>query len=207
MKKLMKIWQEVEDEMLQRLSLMLVQPKCIVLEGCSAETTKKLSAVYPGAQLVAIQDALSQQKNMIDLMFVNNLRVPQAIETILTEANQVLIRDGLFMFAGFGGQTFQELHQENSVVPVSYDVQTYGNQLLQHGLIDPVLDVECIGLNYPDSKTLNADLALTVETSLQRVTVEIIYAHAFARGKKFSADQDGVVRIPLAQLKKSMDKT
>jgi malonyl-CoA O-methyltransferase len=92
------------------------------------------------------------------LQWVNVL--PQAFG----EMRRVLAPGGLFMFTTFGPDTLKELRAAQagtdgySHISGFTDMHDIGDQLVQAGFADPVIDMETFTLTYPDVKSLMRDL-------------------------------------------------
>jgi len=97
---------------------------------------------------------------------VANLLLPYLHDSsaALGEANRVLRRDGLFLFATLGPsslallrEAWAEIDQQAHVAPFA-DMHNVGDALVRAGLRDPVLDVEELKITYRDTGALMADL-------------------------------------------------
>jgi malonyl-CoA O-methyltransferase len=98
------------------------------------------------------------------------------------------------------------------------DMHDLGDALLHEGFIDPVLDVNYYVTNYCEQNKLRKELEasemleqspsewntmMPAEDGTWDITYEVIYAHAFAPLPP-SADE-GIVKIPLTQLRKTLN--
>ncbi len=120
----------------------------------------------------------------------------------------------------------------HSHVSSFYDMHDVGDALIRARFADPVMDVEHIVVTYENVRTLMKDLkqigsrnatagrahGLTGKRRLQRMmeayeafrregllpaTYEVAYGHAWGGEATGQARQDGVVTVPLSQLKRS----
>jgi malonyl-CoA O-methyltransferase len=168
----------------------------------------------------------------VDLVFSNlMLQWCEPLDTALAEVRRVLTPDGFFAFSTFGRDTLQELRgawaQADGFNHVNHfpELHEAGDAVVRAGLMEPVLDVDRIELEYPDALTLMRDLktlgahnvtsgrsrALTGRARLERMqgayeawrregrlpaTYEIIYGASWgAAGRTAAPVTDGVARI------------
>jgi malonyl-CoA O-methyltransferase len=165
----------------------------------------------------------------IDLVYAN-LLLPWIDDhaAVFAEAARVLRAGGLFTFATLGPDSFRELRaawgdtDTRSHVRHFPDMHNVGDQLVHSGLRDPVLDVETLGLEYRDTKSLFRDIARTATGNSLRhrqpsltgkgdfknmverltkggaalpvaITLELVFGHAWGAGPRESADE---FRVP-----------
>ncbi len=229
------IAQKAAEHMLARLEFMTLQPQVIVDAGCNVGyNTHLLSARYPNAQIIASDASLAmldyaqQQKIAVNWLHTPTAVLPLAarsvdlitanlflpwcsqLDAVLREWRRVLRPDGLLMLTSFGPDTLQEL--PNAAVPILLDMHNIGDELVQAGLADPVLDVEHYTLTYRDSTQLLQELHATSMIApdadvtpisdaqgIFPVTYEVVYGHAWGADVQ-TADEDGVVKIPISQI-------
>jgi malonyl-CoA O-methyltransferase len=157
----------------------------------------------------------------VDLIFANFFLPWQLdVKAILSECVRLLRPDGVLMLSALGIDT---LHEWRSIINVEesarcVDMHDIGDALVQAGFSDPVLDVDHYHVKYQDNTRLMNDLfasmmwfpkekEIILDAALQlplMLTYEVIYAHAFAKEKsnEFAQDGEGIVRIPLAHLRR-----
>jgi malonyl-CoA O-methyltransferase len=176
----------------------------------------------------------------VDLVFSNlMLQWCEPLDAALAEVRRVLKPDGFFAFSTFGRDTLHELRgawaEADGFNHVNHfpEVHEAGNALMRAGLMEPVLDVDRIELEYPDALTLMRDLkaigahnvtagrsrALTGRSRLARMqaayeahrregrlpaTYEIIYGASWgAAGRPAAAVLEGVARIAPGSIRKA----
>lgn len=180
------------DGLLQRLTPMTLQPAVILDLGCAAGAgTRSLSKQYRRAKVIGVDlsarmlqvasaskgwfsrirhvnadaCALPFAAGSIDLV-IANLLLPWLHDPTptLAEANRVLRKDGLFMFATLGPASLAEIRTAWKTVDDAphvspfADMHNIGDALVRAGLRDPVLDVDELTVTYPDSSALFSDL-------------------------------------------------
>ena len=144
---------------------------------------------------------------------------------MINEWLRVLGPDGVLMLSALGVDTLHEWREvlRADDTPKLVDMHDVGDALIQAGFSDPVLDVNHYKVTYADKMRLlqdiraaemwfpaaDLDLNAIEPPALQagnrwQLTYEVIYAHAFApmAGNEFSASSDGLVKIPLAHLRR-----
>lgn len=163
----------------------------------------------------------------VDLIFANFV-LPWCdnIDALLQEWRRILRPEGLLVFAGLGPDTLQAWHSllGDSMLPNLLDMHHYGDALTKARFADPVLDVEYFTLRYRDLKKLFMELqatgmlsqasvsktlgeksmALCSEAGLWSTVYEVIHGHAWGPAATVDqiADEFGVVKIPLAHLRR-----
>lgn len=103
--------------------------------------------------------------NSIDLVF-SNLMLPWVggRQGCFDELRRVMRPDGVLLFTTFGPDTLGELRQswaaanDGSHVHEFDDMHHIGDELVQAGFSDPVMDVETLTVTYPDARSLMRDL-------------------------------------------------
>jgi len=130
---------------------------------------------------------------------------------------------GLLTFSYLGPDTGKELKPidwpeeyllKNLLSP--WDMHDMGDALISEGFSDPVMDMEFINLTYESDTTALADAknlgliqapANDANSSLppklsDRLTLEVVYGHAWAIGKHLARAQDHVAYIDLNQIQR-----
>ncbi len=157
--------------------------------------------------------------NSVDLVFsdllLHDLPDPKHF---LQECWRVLREGGLITFSYLGPDTGKELRAlelpdlklKNLLNP--WDMHDMGDALLGERFSDPVMDMECLTLDYEKPALLLADIsALKLmhstppevaekEVLPQKITLEVVYGHAWALGKHLAKAKDNVAYIDLNQI-------
>ena len=157
--------------------------------------------------------------NSVDLVFSNLLLQDLADpKRFLQECWRVLREGGLITFSYLGPDTGKELRSQdfsglkikNLLSP--WDMHDMGDALLGGRFSDPVMDMEYLTLDYGTYELLLSDasalklmhsdpLVTTQMTDLpQKLTLEVVYGHAWALGKHLAKAQDNVAYIDLNQI-------
>ena len=136
----------------------------------------------------------------------------------LQECWRVLKEGGLISFSYLGPDTGKELRAleagtlklKNLLSP--WDMHDMGDALLGERFSDPVMDMEILGLDYDSDALLLADakalnlLASNDQNGAQctqlpkKLSLEVVYGHAWALGKHLAKPQDHVAYIDLNQI-------
>lgn len=160
----------------------------------------------------------------VDLIVANFFLPWQAeVKAVMAEWVRVLRPEGVLILTALGVDTLHVLRPmlQSEHMPRCVDMHDIGDALIQAGFADPVLDVDychvlyrdamrlrndllTTGMWLPPSAAVNLDLPPPAADGKWQLTYEVIYAHAFGQAVKneFSAAEDGVVRIPLAHLRR-----
>jgi malonyl-CoA O-methyltransferase len=137
----------------------------------------------------------------------------------LQECWRVLKEGGLLTFSYLGPDTAKELSAEGLPQQLSlkklaspWDMHDMGDALLGERFSDPVMDMEFLNLDYvsdavlmTDAKALNLldadgqNSALSIQLP-KKLTLELVYGHAWALGKHLAKAQDHVAYIDLNQI-------
>jgi len=171
------------------------------------------------AWAVADGPSLPLRSHSVDLIFAN-LLLPYVEQpaVLLREWRRVLRPNGLLLFSCLGPDTCKEWQgvEKNCLIPYLADLHNIGDALVEQGFADPVLEVENLQLVYrgtalgceelvkngirtPDAPVME----WTPHEGAYPLTFEVVYAHAFCPATKgFKPDAQGVVKIPISQLKK-----
>lgn len=180
---------EVADRLLDHLDFMLIKPKMIL--NCGARTgylTQRLKKRYPDAEIVGLDfsekllgihsgfrgqnicsyyETLPFQKRTFDIIISNcALHWSNDLPKCFNEFQRVLKPESLLLFTMLGKDTLRELRQafgEHAAqhVHAFYDMHDVGDQLVQSGLQEPVMNMETITMEYESLKTLFKDLKAT----------------------------------------------
>jgi len=157
--------------------------------------------------------------NSVDLVF-SNLLMQDLVDPrhFLQECWRVLREGGLITFSYLGPDTGKELRGleagslqlKNLLNP--WDMHDMGDALMGERFSDPVMDMEFIHLDYETDTLLLADadalklLQATPEEVLgkdflpKKMTLEVVYGHAWAIGKQLSKARDNVAYIDPNQI-------
>jgi len=177
-----------------------------------------LQHVQNAIRIHANADSLPLANQSVDFIFANFL-LPwcHSQANIFNEWSRVLRSNGLLMFTCLGPDTLREVQTDVTNIPNRVDLHELGDALVQSKFSDPVLDVEYLTVTYQDKKKLYYELKATgmlntkcteinVEKNAENlfpVTYEIVYGHAWGSSLEgYSADETGVVKIPLAHLRR-----
>jgi malonyl-CoA O-methyltransferase len=136
----------------------------------------------------------------------------------LRECWRVLREGGLIVFSYLGPDTGKELRtlqggalQLKNLLS-AWDMHDLGDTLVAERFADPVMDMEYLTLDYDQPKLLLSDVEAlklgNIKRNLdagigdlpQKLTLEIVYGHAWALGKQFVKSQDNVAYIDVNQI-------
>lgn len=178
-----------------------------------------------GSRNTALADYTSTGKfdlpdNSVDLVF-SDLLLQDLVDPkqFLQECWRVLRDGGLISFSYLGPDTgrelcslaIPELKLKNLLSP--WDMHDMGDALLSGRFSDPVMDMEYLTLDYENSSLFLADIEAiklidphSHETQKngvfpQKLTLEIVYGHAWVIGKHLAKTKDGVAYIDLNQIR------
>jgi len=143
----------------------------------------------------------------VDLIFAN-LLMPwiNNLSFFLHEIKRVLKKDGLFIFTTLGPDSLNNLKMawstidNNSHVNNFIDMHIIGDQILNAGLKDPVLDNERLTVNYKNVNSLIDDLTNTgARNSLSNRGSYLIGKKKFREFKDnlFTMKVDGLINVEL----------
>jgi malonyl-CoA O-methyltransferase len=157
--------------------------------------------------------------NSVDLVFSDLLLqdLPDP-KHFLQECWRVLREGGLITFTYLGPDTGKELRSlalpelklKNLLSP--WDMHDMGDALLGERFSDPVMDMEYLTLDYEESTLLLADISalklihssppkvIEKEVLPQKITLEVVYGHAWALGKHLAKTTDSVAYIDPNQI-------
>ena len=130
------------------------------------ESRKKRSILSRIREIQASANALPFINNSIDLIFANQL-MPWIDNPnhFFSEISRILKKDGLFIFSTLGPDSLQIINtlwskiDGFSHVNKFIDMHILGDNMLQSGLSDPVLDVEKLTLNYSTPESMLLDIS------------------------------------------------
>lgn len=201
------------------LSLPMIQQASQSIEAGQSDAARV-------ACICADAAALPLADQSIDLIYAN-LLLPwhPDVKALLQEWRRVLRPNGLIMLTLLGLDTLKEFHNalNHQDMPDLVDMHDVGDFLVAAGFSDPVLDVDRYTLLYRDQQQLVNELRASgmlakdakidelqpvsvTEDGRLPVTYEAIFAHAFMpeNADTVSPSADGVVRIPLKQLRRQL---
>ena len=157
--------------------------------------------------------------NSVDLVFSDLLLqdLPDP-KHFLRECWRVLREGGLISFSYLGPDTGKELHSlnlselrlQNLLSP--WDMHDTGDALVAERFSDPVMDMEYLTLDYEKQTLLLADIsslkliesiptkAIEKEVLPQKITLEVVYGHAWALGKRLANTKDSIAYIDVNQI-------
>ena len=159
--------------------------------------------------------------NSVDLVFsdllLQDLSNPKQF---LQECYRVLREGGLLSFSYLGPDTGKELlplnisglKRINLLSP--WDMHDMGDASLAERFSDPVMDMEYLTLDYENSALLLDDLGAlklilkpTAELDSgvvlpKKLTLEVVYGHAWALGKHLAKAQDNVAYVDVNQIQR-----
>ncbi|MBU3581884.1 methyltransferase domain-containing protein [Polynucleobacter sp. AP-Capit-er-40B-B4] len=157
--------------------------------------------------------------NSVDLVFSDLLLQDLADpKPFLQECWRVLRDGGLIAFSYLGPDTGKELRSlvipglrlKNLLSP--WDMHDMGDALLSERFSDPVMDMEYLTLDYESDAVFLADVSALklihsspIEASEmnvlpQKLTLEVVYGHAWVIGKHLAKAKDNVAYIDLNQI-------
>lgn len=155
---------------------------------------------------------------VVSVLFIQDLADPKHF---LQECWRVLKEGGLLTFSYLGPDTGKELRSESicQQMPLQklaspWDMHDMGDALLGERFSDPVMDMEFLGLDYDSDALVLADaralhlLPPQHQDEAQfsqlpkKLTLEVVYGHAWALGKHLAKAQDHVAYIDLNQIKR-----
>ena len=159
--------------------------------------------------------------NSVDLVLSNLLLQDLADPRhFLRECWRVLREGGLITFSYLGPDTGKELRALESGLVKSknllspWDMHDMGDALLGERFSDPVMDMEFISLDYQSDALMLLDLGALKLLQMpdskffkqgvlpQKMTLEVVYGHAWVIGKQLSKAQDNVAYIDANQIRR-----
>ena len=218
----------------ERLEPLVIDAGVVIDLGCATgSATAKLAKRFRGAKIMAVDlsqqmleqcrakqgwfsktsvvqasaSALPFNDQSADIVFANML-LPwiSDLPAIAAEVARVLRKDGLFVFATLGPDSFAELRDawsndaSHAHVNRFLDMHDVGDALVRSGLRDPVLDVDRLNVSYNSARDLFRDLtAVGARNSLQLRNRSLVGKQRFAamRERLEGADSDGTLKLNL----------
>jgi malonyl-CoA O-methyltransferase len=233
---------EIASRLAEKLDVISIEPKTIVdLGSGTGFLSKKTAKIFPNSNLICVDFAqqslltnpqkfkvcanayeLPFTSNSVDFI-VSNLMMQWCTDLtmLLDECYRILKPEGLFLFTTFGPDTLKELKRSWSVVDNHAHVNDFtdmhdiGDQMLQSGFQNPIMEMEKLTLTYNKVVDLMYDLkaigaqnvqnrskSLTGKTKFNQMikmyenyrendklpaTYEVIYGHAWKKEKQFGA--------------------
>lgn len=212
---------EIAEAMLERLEWMTLKPSVILdVSGSHADVLKKR---YKDAKIIAgnEQEIVALADHSVDLIFAN-LILPwrDDLENVLREWRRLLRPEGIVLFSSLGPDTLKELRGQCESPIKLVDMHDLGDAVAKARFSDPVLDTEILTVTYREIPTMIHELQVTnmittAQLKLERnaddvyaLTYEIVYGHAFGPSLEVDqvADETGVVKIPLAHLRRRISE-
>jgi len=207
--------------------------------GLSQLIGKLLPAKSGLDYLCADMAELPLARNNLDLVW-SNLALhwhPQP-DRVFAEWHRVLKVGGLLMFSCFGPDTLQELRAAFADVDLAphtlpfVDMHDFGDQLVEAGFAEPVMDMEKLTVTYDTAQKLLADAralggnplqtrrqGLLGKQAYQRMlqglekqrradgklalTFEVIYGHAFRPAPRVTSSGEAIIRFDLPRKPKN----
>lgn len=163
---------------------------------------------------ISLGDA--KHRYAMDLVWSNlELQHHAQPELLIQDWEKLLKPSSLLMFSYLGPDTGQELRQMGSkILPSAWDMHDVGDALAKAGFAEPVMDMEYITLEYESLDLLKKDaLELGLIQDLDsnsgqmpsqseplKLTLEVVYGHAWTPEKRSSKSKDGIATISVDQI-------
>ena len=188
---------------------------------------RKVRSIFKGGSSISLEayrqtGRIDLPENSVDLIFsdllIQDLPDPKHF---LKECWRVLREGGLLSFSYLGPDTGKELRAiENSeklglkALMSPWDMHDMGDALLGERFSDPVMDMEYLYLEYEsddlllvDARALNLIVSTLVaaQTSIdlpKKLTLELVYGHAWVIGKHLAQTQNQVAYIDPKQIQR-----
>ena len=178
---------------------------------------------FPAMREGRLALADQSQDMVFSNLWIHSLDQPK---WVVQEAWRVLREGGLFSFSYLGPDTGKELRtlQCNAMdgsplvaLPGAWDMHDLGDALVESRFSDPVMDMEYLYLDYEsDALYLQDALALGLLSAQQaqvisadktvqlpqKMTLEVVYGHAWVVGKHLSVTKDTLAFISPDQIKR-----
>jgi malonyl-CoA O-methyltransferase len=203
---------EPDLDWLDRTSLKLARTGRFIKNGMTQ---------FPTMDLSCLRLADQSQDMVFSNLWLQSLNQPK---WLVQEAWRVLREGGLFSFSYLGPDTGAELRAmqlpsgaPSSALPGAWDMHDLGDALVESRFSDPVMDMEYLYLEYEsDALYLQDALAIgllkTEEAQAiaadktiklpQKMTLEVVYGHAWVVGKHLSKAKDTLAFISPDQIKR-----
>ncbi len=137
------------------------------------QTRKKGGWLRKPELLCADAEDIPLEDESVDLVFSNLMLQWCDYQKVFTEFKRILKPNGLLMFTTFGPDTLKELKQswaqadDFAHVNEFTDMHDLGDELIQVGLAEPVMDMDMMTLTYQDAMSVMSDLkAIGANTTL-----------------------------------------
>lgn len=163
----------------------------------------------------------SQPESLMDLVWSNLELQHHAQPDLLVQSWERLLKpESLLMFAYLGPDTAKELRvMDGASEPIAgaWDMHDVGDALLKSGFAEPVMDMEYVTLEYGHIDLLVKDAlelgfihrkgAELIKANPQltplKMTLEVVYGHAWTPERRLSKSHDGVAKIGIDQILRS----
>ncbi|MCW8934799.1 MAG: malonyl-ACP O-methyltransferase BioC [Gammaproteobacteria bacterium] len=128
------------------------------------QTKSKGGWLRKPALICADAEDIPLQDESVDLIFSSLMLQWCDYKKVFAEFKRLLKPDGLLMFSTFGPDTLKELKKSwqqvdsNTHVNDFTDMHDLGDELIQAGLAEPVMDMDLLTLTYQDVKAVMLDL-------------------------------------------------
>ena len=184
-------------------------------------------SIFRGGSIVSLDvfrktGRIALPDNSVDLIFsdllLQDLQNPQLF---IQECWRVMREGGLLTFSYLGPDTGKELLGAGisarlgvKPLPSPWDMHDMGDALVGERFSDPVMDMECLNLEYDSEALLLADaraLNLMDPRSIEvcspinlpkKLTLELVYGHAWVLGKHLAKAQNHVAYIDPKQIQR-----
>jgi malonyl-CoA O-methyltransferase len=176
---------------------------------------------FPKMDINRLRLADQSQDMVFSNLWLQSLDQPK---WLVQEAWRVLREGGLFSFSYLGPDTGAELRTMHlpfgplpSRLPGAWDMHDVGDALVESRFSDPVMDMEYLYLEYEsDALYLQEALAIGLLSAAeaqaiaadktiklpQKMTLEVVYGHAWVVGKHLSKAKDTLAFISPDQIKR-----
>ncbi len=163
---------------------------------------------------ISLGDA--KHRYAMDLVWSNlELQHHAQPELLIQDWEKLLKPSSLLMFSYLGPDTGRELRQAGAnILPGAWDMHDVGDALAKAGFAEPVMDMEYVTLEYESLDLLKKDaleLGLVKDLALGdlqmptgsdqfKLTLEVVYGHAWTPEKRSSKSKDGIATISVDQI-------
>jgi malonyl-CoA O-methyltransferase len=207
----------------------------------SHEMLKQVKSSWrrPVRKVAGDMQSLPFKSDSFDVIFSNQvIHWAQDCVALFKEVKRVLTTSGVFVFSTLGPDTFHEIRiawqgvDEYSHVNAFVDLHAIGDELINAGFAEPVMDMERISVRYSSVKSLAKDLKaqgvqhhgqaarqglmspkvwrqfndnyerFRDQYGLLPLSYEVVYGQAWGQAPKQSINQDGDVMVPLSRLRR-----
>ena len=204
----------------------VVEDETSKLQLWFAKISANWQSIFSGVKTSSLEYLRDSNKfnipdNSVDLVFSNLLLHDLTDPNLfLRECWRVLREGGLVVFSYLGPDTGKELRLlesdalqlKNLISP--WDMHDLGDALVAGRFSDPVMDMEYLTLDYEQPRLLltdvealklakgNPHLDAEMGDLPQKLTLEIVYGHAWALGKHLAKSQDSTAYIDVNQIRR-----